>query len=557
MTITRHFHYVGERAVHYRRAGRGPALVLLHASPVSSKVFEPMMRFYAQRYTTFAFDTPGNGLSGPLPNDDPDIADYANAQADVLEALGVEKCLIYGRHTGASIAVEMANGHPDRIAMAMTDGYPVFTEEQRKAYLSGYLEDLPVTPDGSHLTWMWARYRDQFLFWPWNKREAGNRADCDMPDIDFIQNGVVALMEAGNNYKAPYRAVFKHEALETLASVDRPVCLASRPGDSLFPKLALFPDKYWVEEMPRAFAEATTREAELMSPYAPDIDAPPPPTTVPLDAIEALQRSFVTIGGDQLHILHGGNAGTRPVIIVGSAPGALIWKYDLIEKLTERRNIIAIDPAGCGESNAPADGDVSLERQADRICAALDTLSIDDCDLIGWEAGGAIAIEVARRVKTGVLVLCDPLLVDEERRAAFANSFAEDAAPRMDGSHLLSLWTELRDGAMYFPWFDRRRAAKRSEDTVNLDFETMTDRVLSLAKHGRHHQALWRAAWDYPWSERLNGMNPEMHIVTTSGAAIPLEPTQIDDIKLFRAGCTTTDETADAIDAALHVSGGE
>ena len=43
MRITRHFVTVGERRVHYLRAGSGPALALLHACPVSAKVMRPLM----------------------------------------------------------------------------------------------------------------------------------------------------------------------------------------------------------------------------------------------------------------------------------------------------------------------------------------------------------------------------------------------------------------------------------------------------------------------------------------------------------------------------------
>lgn len=475
------------------------------------------MRFYAQRYTTFAFDTPGNGLSDPLPGDDPDMTDYANAQADLLRDLGLQNCVVYGRHTGASIGVEMAYRRPELISMVMTDGYPVFSKEQRDAYLSGYLSDLPVNEDGSHLTWLWHRYRDQFLFWPWNKRSIENRADCDMPDIEFLQNGVIALMEAGNNYKAPYRAVFKHEAMDALEAATPPICVAARPGDSLFRKLKDFPAENWVEEIPSAFAEATAREAELIAQHAPTIDAPIIPDQ---ENTSAFRRSFAFIGGDQLHVARSG-AGDRPLVLIGPAPGAVLWRRGLIDELAKARAVVAIDPAGCGESDAPADNQLSLERQADRICAVLDRLGVKNCDLVGIDAGGGIAIEVSRRIDAGSLVLCDPLLTDDNHRAGFSYHYAEDAAPRSDGGHLQSIWTELRDGAIYFPWFDRRQKAWRDKSDGDLDFEAMTARAVSLAKHGAHHQALWRAAWMYPWSDRLNNLERDMTILATGRGVAP------------------------------------
>ena len=87
--ISRHFANIDGRWVHYRRCGQAPALVLLHASPVSSRVFLPAMLLWGRHFTCFAFDTPGNGLSTPLTTDVPTIADYVDAQAGILELLGI------------------------------------------------------------------------------------------------------------------------------------------------------------------------------------------------------------------------------------------------------------------------------------------------------------------------------------------------------------------------------------------------------------------------------------------------------------------------------------
>lgn len=126
MRVTKHFVTVGSRRVHYLRAGQGPALAMLHASPCSSKVMRPLMALFGQRFTCLAFDTPGFGLSDPLPQANPSVEDFADALADTLAALGMAQAASYGRHTGASIAVEFAARHPDRCAMALADGFAVF-----------------------------------------------------------------------------------------------------------------------------------------------------------------------------------------------------------------------------------------------------------------------------------------------------------------------------------------------------------------------------------------------------------------------------------------------
>ena len=47
---SKHFVTVGNRRVHYLRAGSGPAVVLLHASPCSAKVLRQTLEVFAGRF---------------------------------------------------------------------------------------------------------------------------------------------------------------------------------------------------------------------------------------------------------------------------------------------------------------------------------------------------------------------------------------------------------------------------------------------------------------------------------------------------------------------------
>lgn len=69
--VRRRYAHINGRAVHYRRAGSGPPIVLVHASPQSSLSLTPLIKFLAPRFTVFAFDTPGFGFSDPLPKKNP------------------------------------------------------------------------------------------------------------------------------------------------------------------------------------------------------------------------------------------------------------------------------------------------------------------------------------------------------------------------------------------------------------------------------------------------------------------------------------------------------
>lgn len=505
MRVTRHFEQIDGRQVHYRRCGNGPALILLHASPVSSKIYESAMRIFAQHFTCFAFDTPGNGLSDPLLATDPDMGDYAKAQIVVLRQLGIESAVLYGRHTGASIAVEMARIAPELAAMVMTDGFPIFTPEQRDSYLSGYLDDLPSSEDGSHIPWLWNRYRDQFAFWPWNKRNPDFRADCDMPDLNFLHNGVVALLESGNNYKAPYRAVFKFDAMEALAEVSVPVCIASRPGDSLFRKFGDFPDDIWKVEIPREFPEACAAELAIMAEHKPERDAPDMPT--------AGQRGIVSVGSQDVHYLRAGPGKTRPVILIGPAPGSVMPYF---EKIKANRAVIALDPLCAGDSG---DGPARPDQQAATLSAAIATFNLVEYDLAGVGSGANIALEVARYHADAIVTLIDPLLVDEPQRAAYAANYYGDCRLQMDGTHMLKLWMFLRDQKLWFPHFDQRRQNVRAND--DYDWTALEQDFLAQLKHAPTLGEAWQAAWAYPLQQKLAEFERQPHLVFTSAGLVP------------------------------------
>jgi pimeloyl-ACP methyl ester carboxylesterase len=278
MRITRHFLTVGNRRVHYTRAGEGPAVCLLHASPCSAKVLSLPQQVFAGHFTALAFDTPGFGLSDLLPLEQPEIEDFADGLAEALTALGVEQTATYGRHTGASIAVEFARRHPARCAMALTDGFPVFSAKAAEERLSRYL--LPIVPqwDGSHLVWLWFRYRDQHVFWPWHNQTLAFRADTDAPDPDFNHRGVIELLEAGDGYRIGYSAAFRHRGLAMLPELTVPVCFGNRPGDSQHRTMAQYPDAAWQQEKPRdPLAAAAAERAVLLRHPAGGAPPPPPP----------------------------------------------------------------------------------------------------------------------------------------------------------------------------------------------------------------------------------------------------------------------------------------
>ncbi|NIR60047.1 MAG: alpha/beta fold hydrolase, partial [Gammaproteobacteria bacterium] len=55
--------------IHYRKAGEGPPLVLLHNTWLSSRMFFGVIPDLAREFTVYALDTLGQGDSDPAPTD--------------------------------------------------------------------------------------------------------------------------------------------------------------------------------------------------------------------------------------------------------------------------------------------------------------------------------------------------------------------------------------------------------------------------------------------------------------------------------------------------------
>jgi len=98
----------GRARVGYHKAGRGPALVLLHGFPLSGATWRKMIPALAERFTCYAPDLVGFGASTS-----PVARDFSSeGQGEVfqraLSALGVTSYALLGNDTGGWIARELA-----------------------------------------------------------------------------------------------------------------------------------------------------------------------------------------------------------------------------------------------------------------------------------------------------------------------------------------------------------------------------------------------------------------------------------------------------------------
>ena len=218
--IRRGYVDVADRQCHYRSAGEAtlPTLLLLHQSPSSSAMYEPLMNQLQDRYYILAPDTPGFGNSDalPVPAAELNIADYARAINGFCAALDVARCHVFGHHTGAAIAVQLESDFPGT-AISMALSGPTLLSEEQKQGLPALASPFPLSADGAHLQAMWQRLREK---------------DPEAP-LALSQRELLSAFSCGESYQASYNAVARQDFADQLASLACPVLAFAGGEDPL------------------------------------------------------------------------------------------------------------------------------------------------------------------------------------------------------------------------------------------------------------------------------------------------------------------------------------
>jgi len=107
---------------------------------------------------------------------------------------------------------------------------------------------------------------------------------------------------------------------------------------------------------------------------------------------------MVNVKGVQTN-LHDQGSGFPVVLIHGSGPGVTAWaNWRLVlPELAKSRRVIAPDMLGFGYTERPADQQYNLDRWVTHVIDLLDTLGIDQVDLVGNSFGGALTLALAIR----------------------------------------------------------------------------------------------------------------------------------------------------------------
>ncbi len=140
------------KAVSYREAGTGQALILLHGIGSSSASWLFQLESL-KGYRLIAWDAPGYGDSDFLKEKNPAAENYADALHGFLERLLLKDVVLVGNSLGCLMATAYAAAHPERvrsmILLGPAGGYGNLSPSEREEKLQTRLKQLDdLGPEG-------------------------------------------------------------------------------------------------------------------------------------------------------------------------------------------------------------------------------------------------------------------------------------------------------------------------------------------------------------------------------------------------------------------------
>lgn len=195
-----------------------PAVVCLHMSPKSGRIYHELLPHLADERAAIAPDYPGHGESD-LPPADPHVTleQYSECVWRVIDdRIGGDPVHLVGHHTGSMAAVEAARQRPDSVVSIVAIGAPVFSEAELASMVDLYAP-IPIDLAGTRFTTMW----DRIL----HHRGPGMT-------LQMCADSLAENLRAGDAYEWGHEAAFAYAPrfVENLSATTAPV-LVMNPND--------------------------------------------------------------------------------------------------------------------------------------------------------------------------------------------------------------------------------------------------------------------------------------------------------------------------------------
>jgi len=503
VTIKKGFVNVGGGQVHYRMAGSGPPVILLHDSPRSSVLHVPLLKEFADTFTVIAIDTPGYGNSTPLNlGRQLEIPDFGTALAETIAAFGVQRCPVYGFHTSSKITLSFASKHPERVAVAIMDGLSLPPGGAEAGFIASYMKPFTVTDSGSYLAEEWTRVLDFQRWFPWFAKTKDARLPSLGKDLGALHEYAMDLFMAGPHFSDAYAAAMRYVALPAITTLKARAIIMARQDDVLHAYLKALPDPLPAgvtkESIAPDRAKWLARLREIFTEYADFKGAanftPPDPLKQPGRA-DLVTKGYVNFPHGQVLVRRAGTGTGRPIVFLSDLPGSARQDEDLLLALAKDRTAYGIDLPGCGESSALAQP--NPQAYADTIARTIESLDLGQVDLIaeGMSTPLAVCLAASHGGLIRTLVLDGLVMAERDQRTEMRINYCPDLRPSREGAHLHRTFHMLRDQEAQWPWYDGANAAIR-KITPRVGGGRLHIRLLETLKQHAHYAEAIQAALD-------------------------------------------------------------
>lgn len=213
-----------------------------------------------------------------------------------------------------------------------------------------------------------------------------------------------------------------------------------------------------------------------------------------------VRLGYIRVGQRDVHWQEVG-AGQPLLVMLHADPGSGKALLPLACRLTGWR-VLVLDTPGCGRSDSLPGAEPSIDDYARATLEALAALGVKRCAIFGTHTGAKIALAVvhADPERFQGIVLDGLGVFTPDKRADQLAHYTPHHEPVADGSHLIQVWHQVRDMALFWPWYahdgaHRLRMTPPSPESLH---ETVVDMLRNLD----HYALPYRAAFRHdplPW----------------------------------------------------------
>lgn len=205
--------------VHYYRCGPADQIpiIFIHQNVSGAKMYSPTMAKLASTHHCIALDLPGFGGSFDPPEID-SISRLQEYTMEFIDTLGFDRFHVFGNHTGAAMAAEMASLHPERVASCMMMGATLLSEEQAIPFRETFSGSVGPSHDAAYLPITW-----EYIY------NLGGNLDLDNMNDEFS-----GALRAWKVRGMIYRCVWDYRFDLFIQGIKCPALLICSPDDVLY-----------------------------------------------------------------------------------------------------------------------------------------------------------------------------------------------------------------------------------------------------------------------------------------------------------------------------------